>query len=141
HSDLGEADGRVIYCLPLSTEDRQRMETMLRSPLEGSAPAVISALPTEVLDLREWCHELASLQWFWHHTPELQTDPVARRELRTRLTNAENALKAHLESLFRPGEGEASRCRWYSDAQEVELRSPRELNDYLSKLCEKVYEH
>lgn len=139
--DPGDADGRVIYCLPLSAEDRQRMGTTLRSPLEATAPGVIAALPTEVLDLREWCHELASLQWFWHHTPELQTDPVARRELRTRLTNAENRVKAHLEALFRPGVGDASRCQWFRDGKAVELHSARELNDTLSAICAQVYSH
>ncbi len=139
HHDLGEADGRVVYCLPLSAEDRQRMDVTLRSPLEATAPGVIAALPTGVIDLREWCHELASLQWFWHHTPELQTDPVARRELRARLTSAENGLKTHLEVLFRPGVGEADRCRWFCNGAEVELHSARELNDYLSRVCQEVY--
>jgi hypothetical protein len=141
HRDFGEADGRVVYCLPLTAEDRQAMETLLSSPLENVSPAVVAALPYDVSELKEWCHEVSSLQWVLQNTPELATDRVARREVRSRLGYAENGLRAYLQAAFRPGAGHEDRCRWLHEGREVELASPRQLNDYLSSVCDKVYEH
>jgi hypothetical protein len=39
HRDLGQADGRIVYCLPLN-EERESMERILRSPLEDIPAAV-----------------------------------------------------------------------------------------------------
>jgi hypothetical protein len=141
HRDFGEADGRIIYCLPLTAEDWQRMEAHLRSPLENVSPAVVAALPHEVSELGEWCHEVASLQWVLQNTPELATDRVARREVRSRLAHAESGLRSYLQAAFRPGEGEEDRCLWLHDGKDIQLASTRQLNDFLSHVCDNVYSH
>ena len=62
----------------------------------------VGALPQDVFDLRELCHELVCLRWVSEYTPELESDRTARRELHARLVIAEQNLHSHLEWVFSP---------------------------------------
>src|SRR5262249_27045623 len=99
-ADTGDADGRVVYCLPRDPDDREAMRGFIQST--AATVPVIAALPQDVFDLRELCHELVCLRWVTEHTPELETDRTARRELHARLAIAEQNLRSHLERLFSP---------------------------------------
>jgi len=80
-ADLRDADGRVVYCLPRDADDRETMRGIVESP--GELPVIV-ALPQDVFDLRELCHELVCLRWVTDHTPELESDRTARKELHAR---------------------------------------------------------
>lgn len=131
--DLGEADGRLVYYLPRDPDDREAMRGILQTP---TALPVIAALPQAVFDLREICHELRCLRWVREHTPELETDRTARRELQARLAIGENNLRSHLQWLFSP---DNPGCAWYYQGKAVALSSQRDLNDLLSRACDEVY--
>jgi hypothetical protein len=128
-----EADGRVVYCLPRDADDREAMRELIGTPAD--TPVVV-AVPQDVFDLREHCHELTCLRWVTEHTPELEADRTARRELQARLAIAEQNLQAHLEWVFSPAN---PACAWYCAGQRVNLSSQRQLNDLLSKACDDVY--
>lgn len=130
----GDADGRVLYCLPRDPGDRKAMREQITSA--GGDVPVVAALPTDVLDLRELCHELVCLRWVSEHTPELETDRTARRELSARLAIAEQNLRTHLEWVFSPAN---PGCTWFCRGAEVKLASARQLNDTLSHACDEVY--
>ena len=130
---LGDADGRVVYCLPGDTDDRETLRGIIQSP--GEIPVIV-ALPQDVFDLRELCHELVCLRWVNEHTPELESDRTARRELHARLAIAEQNLQAHLDWVFSPAN---QGCTWYYQGQAVRLSSQRQLNDLLSCVCDEVY--
>jgi hypothetical protein len=132
-SDLGQADGRVIYCLPRDADDREAMRALADSPAE--IPVVL-ALPQDLFDLREHCHELTCLRWVATHTPELEADRTARRELQARLSIAEQNLQAHLEWVFSPGN---PACAWYFGGKPAAVASKRQFNDLLSLACDQVY--
>lgn len=136
--DFGDADGRVIYCLPLHPDDRAAMEAELASGLKDR-PAVIAALPKELFDLKEACQELACLRWVAQNTPDLGGDATARRELRARLGAAESALADELRRVFVPRDADGQHCRWFHAGAEVPARSPRELNALLSNVADRVY--
>lgn len=133
---FGTADGRVVYCLPLTAEGRRATEAALEN---DSGPAVIAALPGEVADLKEACLELACLHWVESNTPELAGDATARRELRARLAAAEHALYAQIRELFRPSS--TGKCRWFYRGEEKNFASQRQLHGFLSDVCDTVYEH
>src|SRR5262249_35099066 len=95
-----EADGRVLFCLPRDADDREAMRVLIETA--PAAAPVVAALPQDVFDLRELCHELVCLRWVADHTPELEADRTARRELSARLAIAEQNLASHLEWLFSP---------------------------------------
>lgn len=128
-----DADGQIVFCLPRDVDDRLAMQKVIQTV---SAVPVVAALPHDIFDLRELCHELACLRWVMEHTPELETDRTARRELRARLVLAEANLRSHLEWVFSPAN---SRCSWYDRGKLVALGSQRELNELLSRSCDKVY--
>ncbi len=129
----GDADGRILYCLPRDADDREAMRAILKT---GSDVPVINALPQDVFDLRELCHELVCLRWVTSHTPELEADRTARRELQARLAIAEQNLHAHLDWIFSPANAE---CAWYYRGKLAKLTSQRQLNDLLSQACDEVY--
>jgi hypothetical protein len=128
------ADGSILYCLPQDTSDREKMRELIS---QGSPERpILAALPQDVFDLREYCHELVCLRWINEHTPELDSDKTARRELQARIAIAEQQLRSHLEWLFSPAnEG----CSWYLRGKPVVLASGRQLNDHLSQACDEVY--
>jgi hypothetical protein len=132
-ADPGVADGRVVYCLPGDADDREAMRGLIATPAD--TPVVV-ALPHDVFDLREHCHELTCLRWVAEHTPELEADRTARRELQARLVIAEQNLQAHLEWVFSPAN---PACTWFCAGKPVKLTSQRQLNDLLSKACDDVY--
>lgn len=134
-AEANDADGRVFYCLPRDADDREAMRGFIQST--SAAIPVLVALPQDIFDLRELCHELLCLRWIAEHTPELATDRTARRELNARLALAEQNLRAHLEGLFTPGQ--AAACTWYYRGKAVALYSQREWNDLLSQSCDAFY--
>jgi hypothetical protein len=97
---------------------------------------IIVALPEDVYDLRELCHELVCVRWVMEHTPELESDRTARRELQARLAIAEQNLHSHLQWVFSPAN---SRCCWYGRGLPVTISTQRQFNDLLSNACDEVY--
>jgi hypothetical protein len=136
--EVGDADGRLVLCLPLNAEDREAMRSALAAAPPGGPP-VVAALPDAVFQLQELCHDLACLRWTLQHTPELETDRTARKEVHARLAQTEQALRKQLGKLFEPGRQKGARCAWFYGGKEVALGSARELNDLLSRVCGEVY--
>jgi len=136
---MGSADGRVIYCLPLNAEDRKAFQTLLTDHAYVKDPRTILALPTELLDLEDTCRELAALRSVRDNTPELANDAAARKELRARLAAMENLLVSQLRRVFRPGSADGPTCRWFRLGKETTLATPRSFNELLSQICDEVY--
>lgn len=137
--DLGQADGRIVCCVPMNADERREMEAQLRSPPEERPPAVIAALPDDLLDLGEYSHELRCLRWVLENTPELEGDRTASRELHSRLTHAEHRLCKHLEWIFTPRADRQGGCTWFIDGRAEVLSSLRAVNNLLSQVCDEVY--
>jgi hypothetical protein len=143
HSDLfsgvfgnaGDADGRLLLCLPRDTSEREVMREQIRTATV-EVP-VVAALPDDVFELRELCHELACLTWVANHTPELHDDRTAKRELAARLAFAEQNLRIHLDRLFSPSN---PACAWFSQGKPVMLTTVRDLSELLSRACDEVYQ-
>ncbi len=141
-ADSGEADGRVVYCVPLNSEDRSAMTTMLTDTAQQARDTVLAAIPAEGVDVKEHCYELACLHWIERNTPELDSDATARRELRARIGSVRQALVETLGQVFLPSRERGNRrCRWFYKGEEVKLTSARELNELLSEICDGVYRH
>jgi hypothetical protein len=132
--EMEDADGRVLFCLPRDADDREAMRGLIRTT--AAERPIVAALPQDVFDLRELCHELVCLRWVAEHTPELESDRTARRELQARLAIAEQNLRSHLDWVFSPAN---PGCARYCRGQAVSLASPRQLNHLLSDACDGVY--
>lgn len=91
----------------------------------------------EVQTMRQRALELMALKHVQNEAVELQSDGIARREVRYRITQARQMLDEVFASAI---EGDnAVRC-WF-DGQAENLRLRKALNPRLSDLCDDVYNH
>ena len=123
----------MVYCLPRDADDREEMRRIVETP--SGRPSWPPCRRTSSTCAR-LCHELVCLRWVTEHTPELEADRTARRELHARFAIAEQNLRTHLEWVFSPAN---AACTWYYQGKPVTLSSQRQLNDLLSRACDEVY--
>ena len=136
---LGNADGLVLYALPASEFET---ETLVKKATEvADRTEVLIAIPQSIGILQDAVAELARLRWVEDNTPELDGDETARRELTARAAEAEQTVSNQLSSLFGSNMAaqEEGGCTWYHGSQLKKIVSRRELNEYLSKICDDVY--
>ncbi len=142
-SDIGvlpnepESDGTLMYVLPDSDQDRVRAIELAASSQFKSRPDIVLAIPTTTEPLKHGFRELELLQWVAQNTPELQSDSVARRELRTRLTFAERQLEFEIARLFSPSA--VTQTCWFQAAIQRSIPSARLLSRMISDICDQVY--
>ncbi len=135
---LDDADGLVIYTLPANEHEVNRLIRKASGEDVADRKEVLIAIPSSIRFLRDAVTELACLQWIRDHTPELEGDPVARRELSIRWVEAEHSVDDQLTTIF-AGDSDAP-CRWFHKGQHVTINSQRARNEHLSKICDEVYD-
>ena len=102
----------------------------------GSSRPVVVGLIHEAGRLREAVVELAALERVKLGTPELEGDPVARKELAGRILDAENTLREEFAGLT-TGERTAT---WHYRGAEMPAHNGQQLSGRLSEICEEVYD-
>ena len=134
---LADADGLVLYALPLNEyEVEQLIEKVTRSDL-GCRQEILIAIPHTIGTLQDTVTQLASLRWVAENTPELAGDAVARGELSTQQSQAEKEALNKLTTIF--GKSSKDTCTWYHKGKPVNIDSQRARNAYLSEICDAVY--
>ena len=134
---LADADGLVLYALPLNEyEVEQLIEKATRSDL-GCRQEILIAIPHTIGTLQDTVTQLASLRWVAENTPELAGDAVARGELSTQQSQAEKEALNKLTTIF--GKSSKDTCTWYHTGKPVNIDSQRARNAYLSEICDAVY--
>lgn len=105
--------------------------------VKGASPKTdILALYRNGVQLRDAVGEVLALRHIGNSRPELNSDPVAKREYHDRLVAAEAALDIQLKSLLDyPGDSE-----WYWGARHLSVRNRRELQEALSTLLSRIYD-
>lgn len=124
-----QTDGMIGYwtdhippeCVPLQTAD-------------GKPFILLQA--SELGLLRAIAREFAALIKIEAYAPQLQSDGVARREVRYRLFQARRLLDDAIEQTF--GLTKKHVTCWISGAR-VKVRSPADFNARLSRLCDEIY--
>jgi hypothetical protein len=132
-----EADGRVVYVVVESAGQEQELVERLESgnlAVNDSTVVVPLYLPPA---LHGAALELERLKWVQDNTPELVGDSVARRELSARLYETEQILRRELERALSSG-GTDLICIWKGACEQV--KGPRGLNQFLSQVCDQVYD-
>lgn len=136
-----EADGVVWLIVPSSDGAAQDVKVRLNRPEtwlghgESSKPVVVGVM-NEAGRLREAAVELAALEWVRTHTPELASDPVARKELAGRILDAENVLRREMSAFITGDRGAIWNCRGTS----LPVLNGRQLGTALSAICTTAYE-
>ena len=133
------ADGLLLYCLPLTSAERETLVDLTSKALLQEKPAVLVAIPQEVNALHDAVRELEKLRYVQAHTRELEADAVARRELRARISAAENRVSIEVQRLFSPEEQTAKGTTWFHHGMQQQMPTSRTLADALSQICDSVY--
>ena len=148
-----DADGLVLYALPTSEDEAEQLVEKATEASVADREEVLIAIPQSIGFFRDVVLELWCLEWVEDNTPQLNGDATARRELWARRTEAEREVSEQLTSLFggtlassQGGDGFASThrdnakdCLWYHRGEPAQIISRRALNEYLSTICDSVY--
>ena len=138
---LEDADGLILYTLPTSESETASLAKKAVAAPVTDRKEVIVAIPRSIGLLQDAVLELARLRWVESNTPELDGDATARRELAARTIETEQVVSDQLSSLFGSNIAahEGGNCTWYHTGNTVYIPTRRELNVYLSKICDSVY--
>jgi len=122
-------DGLMVYWF-----DRELPATI---PAQTSDAKPFILLHTDQLDLlRIRAQEYHALETIWHNAPELDTDGVARKEVRHRRVEAERLLDETLEQAFEPGQ--ALGQIWVA-GEWRKIPHARAFQGMLSEVCDRTY--
>ena len=135
---FGDADGLVLYALPEGKDEVNRFVEKANGKDTTERQNVLIGIPYSTRFLRDAVTELASLHWISENTPELEGDATARRELSIRWVAAERDVADQLTKIF--GGDSDEPCRWFHKGQEIDINTQRARNEYLSKICDAVYD-
>ena len=148
-----DTDGLVLYTLPASELEAEQLVKKATEASVADREEALIAIPQSIGFLRDVVVELWCLGWIEENTPQLAGDATARRELRSRRTEAEREISDQLTSLFGGNiaspqvgvgpaptrKGDTGGCLWYHNGQPTPITSRRGLNAYLSTICDSVY--
>lgn len=136
--ESADGDGKVIVCLTESPALAERFNELAIQV--GDKESVLFAIPQLIGELRAVVRELGALRWAWDNTPELRDDRVARREMSLRIAEADQLLQRNVDGLLDPrDEPVGSECLWFHKGRCVSVRSPVEVSQLLSDVCDRTY--
>ena len=138
-ADGGGSDGKVLVCLAESPAVAEQFRNLAME--EGERQNVLFAIPQLIGELRSVVTELGALRWAWDNTPELRDDRVARREMSLRIADADQLLQRNVDGLLDPRDGEdGSGCLWIHAGGEASVRTPVDVSQLLSSVCDRIYD-
>jgi len=123
-------DGLIAYWL-----DTASFESAPTHTADGNPLIVIAVAKLELLRLRS--EDFLALRKIWKDAPELQTDGVAKREVRQRLVEAEQLLNETVAIAFNWA---AQKNTCWIDGQLTAIESSRGFQSALSDLCDRIYD-
>ena len=135
---FNDADGLVLYVLPANEHEVKQLIEKANNIKPKHCEEVLISIPRSINFLRDAVTELTYLHWVLENTPELEGDPVAKRELSARLAEAEREVSDQLAAVFSGNSKE--NCTWYHKGHLTDIASERERNEYLSKICDDIYD-
>lgn len=136
-SAASDADGKLVFWLG-DDLDLKGVEAAQGGAFAGP---VILVHPHDTAGVAHAIDDLEAWQYVSDHSLELASDPVARQEVRARLSAARERLESLIgATLGLPGQViEPARSRWFYAGKHVELQSAPELQAWLSSLCGRVF--
>ncbi|MCY7276089.1 MAG: hypothetical protein LH702_20710, partial [Phormidesmis sp. CAN_BIN44] len=127
--NIPNADGLIVYWL-----DRQTPDEIPAQTADGKPLVVVTTTQFDLLRIR--AQQLQALKTIHKEAIELQTDGVARREVKHRLVDAERLLDDTLQQAFNWSAGQ-NQC-WIA-GELTTIPKTREFQSLLSDLCDRTY--
>ena len=134
------ANGIIFLCLPANIAEINSFQQWAREGQVAELQNVLVGIASRTARLTELLQDMRCLYWVKENTPELRDDPVARRELRARISDIETLIRGELDralSLYRLSDG--NNCRWYHQGQEVYSKPGQSISHLLSNICDQLY--
>ena len=133
--------GKVLLCLPVNHTETEDFLRWASDPSMCERKNIVVGVAEKTGRLTELLYELRCLHWVEENTPELRDDPVARRELRTRLTSIESLVQNTIDRTLSPYRlSDAAGCTWFHGAKEVSTKANQGLSHLLSEICDDLYD-
>lgn len=139
------AHGRIVFVLTQNHHEREELigqAQELTSDPNPSQQLRLFAFPKQMVGLENALQEIEAWTWILENVLQLQGDPVARQEVRTRISHARKQLQDIAGAvlglsgyLFEP-----STSAWVQDGQIHSLSSALDFQRWLSSLCDSVFE-
>jgi hypothetical protein len=124
--------GIVLYCLTTSAEQLELAQGLLRHCTERNILGVVARDNGQIAAAAE---EVAVLDWIMGHTPELEGDRAARREMGQRISEARAILRQLWTGAFGPQSGGVA--YWRGSA--IQPATARRLRAMASDMCDEIY--
>ncbi len=132
-----DCDGAVVVVPCYPDEDGDAVRKRVAGDATADNPVFLHCLRKVGAHELAAAHELALWRWIDANCPELQVDDLARREVRSRISAAGDALEAAIRPFSDPcGSHEET---WLHMRKTVRLDSKRALNRKLSEICDDVF--
>ena len=126
------SDGRVVVVL--TGRGRAARPTKADLKYFNKRTLVLAVPPDD--NLANLALEMAAVVWVERHTPELDHDPTARRELYARKADVDRQLRFLVDNLLATSDGES---KWFHQGRVVPIADRRQLNERLSNICDEVF--
>jgi hypothetical protein len=136
---LSHAAGRVLILIPETPKEETEAERGAKSAELASRVDTLVAVIRNVRGLRDAAQELQCLEWVRSHTPELEGDATARRELRARMAALRQRLERLIALALDPSDTAVRAARWFYQGQPLQIVSRRSFQEQLSSMCDQLY--
>lgn len=137
-----EADGRLLFALRSPGDELRTVRAIVleESQREPQALGVVG-IPRDTVRLEAALRDTEAWAWVASHTVELQSDPVARQEVRARLTEARERLERAAGPVFGlPGHRlDPAACIWVHCGKEVAISDGNAFQKWVSRLCDATF--
>ena len=142
NEDIKGADGKIIFVLS-HDEKEQSMNIEITKELTKTQDnsRLIFAFPKPMSGLEQILEEVETWSWIKMNVQALDSDPVARKEVDTRVLSAIRGLTDRAGEILgiRGYAFNPSTSFWIHSGEEKELSSAIEFQKWLSKLCDDIY--
>ncbi len=134
------ASGLVLLCLPETANEEANFMAWAKQEVFVERGDLVIGVFSPISRLVELMTEMRSLHWVRSNTPELRDDPVARRELRTRLNELESIVKNELDITIRLHRvGNEDGVTWIYCGEEANPPTNRGVSSLISSVCDRLY--
>ncbi len=134
------SSGTVLLCLPANAADARQFVAWTSRPAVQDRTDLVVGIMERTTRLADLLIELRNLHWIKDNTPELRDDPIARRELRSRVGAIEALIRADLEHFLSVQRmGDDAGCRWFYQGRDATTETARGLSHLLSQVSDALY--
>lgn len=132
--------GTIILGLPIIQSNYDDLMNWVSQIAWQDKPDFIIGIAKETERLVQLAQEFRALHWVQENTPELRDDPVARRELRSRLNALEIMIRNEIDQTLGPHRlAKGHSCRWFYRGTEITSQFGRGLSFLLSTISDELY--